>query len=213
MNPAIKDIPLPYRIAELPIDERGYPVPWFVAWFDGKPDFRVVDPRKFGDAVRFKKCWVCGEQLGKHLGFVIGPMCAVNRISSEPPSHRDCAMYAVRACPFLANPNMRRNEHKLPDEVQAAAGVMIRRNPGVTLLWMTQSYKVIQDGNKGYLIEVGEPNEVLFFKEGRKATREEVMESIDSGLPFLRDAAKQDGPKAEAFLEKQLSKALQLVPA
>jgi len=27
----------------LPIDpDRGYPVPWFVAWVNGKPDFRVI---------------------------------------------------------------------------------------------------------------------------------------------------------------------------
>ena len=39
--------PMPSRIAALPVDERGYPVPWFVAWIDGKPEFRCADPAKF----------------------------------------------------------------------------------------------------------------------------------------------------------------------
>jgi hypothetical protein len=38
---------LPVRLQGLPIDERGYPVPWFVAWENGKPEFRAMDPLKF----------------------------------------------------------------------------------------------------------------------------------------------------------------------
>jgi hypothetical protein len=36
---------MPARFARLPADERGYPVPKFVEWIDGKPDFRCVDSR------------------------------------------------------------------------------------------------------------------------------------------------------------------------
>lgn len=28
--------PIPDAIAKLPRDERGYPVPWFVPWIDGR---------------------------------------------------------------------------------------------------------------------------------------------------------------------------------
>ena len=34
---------LPARLHFLPVDERGYPVPWFVAWRDGKPEFRAME--------------------------------------------------------------------------------------------------------------------------------------------------------------------------
>src|SRR5437764_29347 len=97
---------LPSRLKLLPVDERGFPVPWFVAWIDGKPDFRVVDQRKMAIAVSEKRCWVCGDFLGRYMAFVIGPMCAVNRVSSEPPSHRECAEFSVRACPFLTKPKV-----------------------------------------------------------------------------------------------------------
>jgi hypothetical protein len=123
----------PDRIAKLPIDRRNFAVPWFVEWINGEPDFRVVDAHKIGEAIRYRKCWICGERLGRFLVWLIGPMCIINRTSAEPPSHRDCAEYAVRVCPFLANPNMRRNEHKLPPETVSAAGHMLRRNPGLSL--------------------------------------------------------------------------------
>src|SRR5215471_20238556 len=99
---------MPERVAKLPRDEKGRPVPWFVAWPDGKPDFRCVDAPKIYIAYRDQLCWICGEKLGKFLAFPIGPMCAVNHIASEPPSHKDCAIYAAMACPFLATPKMHR---------------------------------------------------------------------------------------------------------
>src|SRR5262245_39698608 len=83
----------PPRIKRLPLDARGYPVPWFVAYVDGVPDFRIVDTPKIGVAWNKQRCWICGGQLGRYLAFAIGPMCAVNRVSSEPPSHLECAMY------------------------------------------------------------------------------------------------------------------------
>jgi hypothetical protein len=50
---------MPARMRDLPLDERGYPVPWFVAWVDGKPEFRAMDRHKFVTAIREKRCWVC----------------------------------------------------------------------------------------------------------------------------------------------------------
>lgn len=47
---------LPARMRDLPIDDRGYPVPWFVAWVDGKPEFRAMDQEKFIRALREKLC-------------------------------------------------------------------------------------------------------------------------------------------------------------
>src|SRR5690242_16765548 len=92
--------PVPWRLKSRPI-HRGYPVPWFVADVDGVPDFRIVDARKFKPALEQRLCWLCGKPLGAYLAFPIGPMCAVNRVNSEPPSHRECAQWALQACPFL----------------------------------------------------------------------------------------------------------------
>ncbi len=212
---------MPARIAALPRDGKGRPVPWFVAWLDddgheatpdtGTPDFRIVASGKLRDAIVGQRCWVCGGILGQFKAFVIGPMCAVNRVSAEPPSHRDCAVYAAQACPFLTTPQMRRREGGKPATVEPA-GTMIRRNPGVALVWVTRSYQQIRDPQGGVLLRIGDPTETLWFAHGRPATRAEVTASIDSGLPILREMATQDGPKAVRALERQHADALRLLP-
>jgi hypothetical protein len=212
---------------KLAVDARGYPVPWFVEWFhaDGKPrehvnqairpgdypDFRVVDSRKMTIAYREKLCWVCGERLGKHLAFVAGPMCAVNRTSGEPPSHRDCAIYSAMACPFLTKPEVERRENKLPEGVYKHPE-HLDRNPGVVMVWMTTGYYP-QINGRNLTFRMGPADEVLFFCQGRPATREEVMHSIDTGMPFLREAAEKDGARSLEQLSKQYAEMLQLVPA
>ena len=48
--------------------------------------------------------------------------------------------------------------------------------------------------------------------EGRQATREEVMESIDSGYPILYEMAAKEGHEAIATLERMKANALELLP-
>lgn len=189
--------PLPPRIAQLPVDPRGYPVPWFVAWVDGEPEFRAADGRKFADAVRAGLCWVCGQATGKYRTFVIGPMCTITRTTAEPPSHKDCAVFSALACPFLTKPRMVRRENDLPEDIRNTAGHMFERNPGVCALWtVTKDFFTFWDGRGGVLIEVPEPESVEWYAEGRPATRAEVDESIRTGLPLLEEMAKLDGPRA-----------------
>lgn len=202
--------PMPARISKLPTDPRGFPVPWFVEWIEGKPDFRIMDGRKFDRAVTERRCWICGERLGRYLAFLIGPMCLLNRISSEPPSHRDCAEFAARACPFLSRPKMRRNEKGLP-EIRPEKGAMILRNPGVALIYVTTAYKLVRDKTDSLFFEFGEPSELLWFAEGREARHEEIMASIESGLPLLREVAEKDGPEAVVYLDRQYGEAMKLI--
>lgn len=195
----------------LPLNDKGYPVPWFVDWIDGKPEFRAMDPRKWRRAVKDRLCWLCGEKLGRYMAFVAGPMCGVNRTSSEPPSHRDCALYAARACPFLTLPRALRRDAGLPEHVQTrgaamtenniVGGIAITRNPGVAMVWTTERYDVYRAGN-GMLIKMGEPATVEWFAEGRPATRDEVEASMASGLPHLQRLADEEGPLAQAELQR-----------
>lgn len=192
---------LPARMRALPIDDRGYPVPWFVAWVDGKPEFRAMDPEKFVRAVKEKLCWVCGERLGVHVCFVAGPMCGINRTSSEPPSHAECARWSAENCPFLSNPRMvRREDEQINNERlrENAAGIALARNPGVAMLWVTRQFEVFRT-EKGPLIQMGDPERVEWFCEGRFATREEVEKSVAGGLPSLMTIAAQERGGIEAL--------------
>ena len=200
------DEPMPRRMRGLPRDHRGFAVPYFVAWLrDGKevnigygePDFRILSPSRMRRCKSERLCWLCGHKLGSFLVFAIGPMCAATRTTMEPPAHLECARYSVKVCPFLSRPRMRRNDVEMP-EGHWAPGTTIERNPGVTALWVTKSYTTFDAGavggaTPGELIRVGEAERVEWWREGRAATRDEVIASIDSGLPALREIAdKQD---------------------
>lgn len=199
----------PKRISKLPKDERGYPIPWFVHIKDGVPDFRVIGEGKMKDAIQFEKCWICGEKLGRNLAFVIGTMCAINRISSEPPAHLDCAQFSVKRCPFLSKPSMKRNEKGLEDIPEQRPGG-IKRNPGVVLIWKTEKFWIVPVPN-GALFRVGDPTGLEFWREGRIATRAEINESIESGLPILRGQAEKDGEEALKLLDRLHGEAIELI--
>ena len=152
-------------------------MPFFVQWVDekneaakpgvGRPEFRMMDGDKWSLCVRAKLCWVCGEPLGAFKAFVLGPMCCVNSVTAEPPSHLECADWSIRGCPFLSRPKMVRREDELTEENKAnVAGIMIERNPGIMAIWITKTYKPFKAPN-GYLINVGEPSSVHWFTEGR----------------------------------------------
>lgn len=196
MRPDLEAI-APDRIRQLPVDpERLYPVPFFVPWINGKPEFRAADSRTKVKCLAQKLCWVCGQRLGQIYCFPIGPMCALNRISAEPPSHYDCSVFSVKACPFLSKPQMVRRENDLPAARGDAPGFMIERNPGVTLLWITREFtRMLVPG--GSLFQIGEPESLEWYKEGRPATRAEILYSIITGLPtlFAADAARPEVAK------------------
>lgn len=212
-NAKILTIPMPARIKRLPISSSGFPVPWFV-YFDtnGIPDFRVVGKNKLRDAVTKKLCWICGDVLGSTFAMTIGPMCAINRIISEPPAHRECALYSVKACPFLSNSRMRRNDKvALPEDKVGPAGYGIERNPGAVAVWCTRGYKVFKAPG-GILFSFDEPTEVLWYAEGRLATKVEVENSINSGLSSLVEIANMEGPKAMAELTRRIKEVQMFLP-
>jgi hypothetical protein len=200
--------PLPERMKKLPVDPRGYPIPWFVGTVDGKRDFRVADQSKRALAVRERRCWVCGDKLGVHLAFVIGPMCVINRNTSEPPSHLECANFAVLACPFLLLP---KSGYRNPPEGSSPLPHAIPGNPGACAIWVTQSYEpYLVEGS--WLIRIGPAEQVLWFAEGLPATRQQILDSINGRIHFLEEIAKQEGPRAEAHLAREVEGALALLP-
>jgi hypothetical protein len=209
---------LPAAMRDLPRDHAGRPVPWFVAFIGGTPDFRVIAPGKLERALRGGLCWVCGRGFtgGQDRAWLIGPMCAVNLVTAEPPSHLDCAVASAKICPFLATPNMVRRDRHLPAGAVNPAGIMIRRNPGASVVWVTgyRAWKAERDtdGGPGYLFRLGPAKRALWFACGREATLAEALASIDSGLPLLAQMAAADGPEAVAELAQMHAAALAYLP-
>lgn len=195
---------MPPRMRQLPLDDVGRPIPFFVAEFNGVPDFRVTSAEKMVAAIRQQLCWTCGQRLLRVRGstsprgtFVAGPMCLINRTSAEPPNHADCAEWSSRACPFLTKPAKVRRDGNMP-EVTESPGIMLDRNPGVTALIASLRWQVWNPkqetgiGGDGLLFEFGRIENVTWMAQGRLARREEVLGSIESGLPTLVEMAETE---------------------
>jgi hypothetical protein len=217
------DLVIPPRIARLRRDSRGVIVPWFVAWtkdgeevhpdtYGAAPDFRALRAGSIDLALQKKLCWVCGEPTGVHRVFAIGPMCVVNRVTMEPPSHRTCAEFSARACPFLVKPRMRRIPWGELEGKKTAPGMLIERNPGCVCLYETDMYMRVQDGMGGKLIRLGNPTRIDWWAQGRQATRTEVLDSIDSGFPLLENVAKKEGTESVAELMVLREQAMKYLP-
>lgn len=217
LNESIRSIPLPDLMRELPVNRKGFPVPFFADKVDGEWDFRIMSKTNYGRCIKEHLCWVCGQRLGSKKVFVAGPMCVVTRTSAEPPCHYSCAQYAAIACPFLAMPKMRRNEKGLPEEIKMPAGVGIMRNPGVTAVLITRSYRMFKDGNGGALVEMGPPEAIEWYANRGRATRKDVMDSIESGLPILMEQCgiektKELRDEANVELANRLSETMRWLP-
>ncbi len=205
---------MPQRMKALPVSKLGFPIPYFAEEVNGERDLRVVSAVKMAHAVRNDLCWVCGIKLGKFKAFVIGPMCGINRTISDPPSYRDCAIFSAKNCPFLSRPLAKRRTDGLPEDKQDAAGFGLKRNPGAVGVWVTKSYRPFRPdaGNSGILFRIGDPEEVLWFANGREATREDVQQSVDTGLPSLWELAELDGPEGKLALQQSIDRFAPLLP-
>src|SRR5262245_10413652 len=106
-NAMNSQVVMPERIARLPRDSRGYPVPWNVLVNDdGYPILTVNDQSKTVEAIVSGLCPICGGRLGKWKWFAGGPLSAFDEhgVYIDLPCHRECIEYALQVCPYLALP-------------------------------------------------------------------------------------------------------------
>jgi len=127
-----------------------------------------------------------GKRFTDHIetsqDFCDRPMCIVNRISSEPPSHLNARAMRRRSCPFLVTLlRAQRREANMPEDAAPPLGVSVLRNPGVVALWTTHRWEFVRAPG-GFLFTVGEPEHVEWFAEGRATSADEVRASFDSGI-------------------------------
>jgi len=128
---------MPERIAKLPKDDRGYPVTYIAAYIDGKPDLGIQDAAKVASCIREWRCHVCGEKLDK-LGYFIAyePVPKRPRFL-DPAIHRDCAIYSMKVCPYLANPTAKHRQSKALPTDKTDLGEVTGRSLKVVLIGTT----------------------------------------------------------------------------
>lgn len=202
---------MPARVARLPMDVRGFPVPWFVSWRDQTPLFPVIDAAKLATAWTAERCWVCGEALGAWRGWIVGPMSAIEGATPEPPSHCECAAFALTACPHLASADARFSDvQAAPD--QAAQSNISRVRSAASAMWVTRGRGAAPfRAGGGVLFRLEPPARLEWWAHRRPATGAEVRDAIAAGLPVLRSTAEAE--RRMATLEARLKWLEQWIPS
>lgn len=121
----------PKYIQSLPREERGFPIPWFVATLpDGSRDLRFADYRKKVASVKNLVCWVCGKPLNIMRVLVGGPLSFFNGRYGDMHCHPSCAEFSAKYCPHLNNTKSKYRIANSPDGVQSSEGLTMS-HPGV----------------------------------------------------------------------------------
>jgi hypothetical protein len=195
---------LPEKMQALPLDGRCFPIPWFVAFVSGKPEFRLSDPRKIVEGWQREVCWVCGGRLSAYRAWVIGPASAVEGASPEPPSHLECGRFSATACPFLSNPAARRNRRSLPANYSPGAD-MIDANTNVTALWITKGRGAdLIRTSQGILFKLKPPERIEWFSKGREALNAEASFGLSAAVIELRPHSEREGVASVRDFEQRL---------
>ncbi len=186
--------PMPPRIAVLPRDHRGYPIPWFCERQDPHADLGRAAAGKRDLAYRQKRCWICGQHLGVFLCFPVDAGQTLTRLSQLPPSHLACAAFAAVACPRIVSPP------PAPGDV-----------PPVMALWSTKSCLHRTKGQNVWF-EMGEPGAINWYCRGRAATKVEATESLAAAMRVLSAAAALEGFDSEVELLTACQAVLPMLP-
>lgn len=100
----------------------GLPVPEIVEWVNGKPDFRLVDPKKWLFHYQHKLCAICGKKLSLSCYWVGGALSKNNHYFTDGPMHELCAKESIKLCPFLNGTRLDYRGDLPHDEIQVVDG-------------------------------------------------------------------------------------------
>lgn len=180
------------RITMRPRDSNGRETAWF-AYSDTENavDYNLFRPGAVDDAIRFRRCWCCGEHRGKHSTYIASPAILVDGQSNEPPSHSNCALHAATHCPFLTGIQQDGNDRVVV--LYTSTQQPLRVTPSSTRFW------------------AGPPTSVSWFCRGREATRDEAVEALESAYAAMRRLS-QDQAEHLDKLERLYGDALRLLP-
>lgn len=93
---------IPPELSHLEVDERGYPIPYFVGKINGKFNFKYQDRKKRDSCIQFRWCSICGKRLDREFSYVVtGPKGLKNKVVSDAPMHLVCAEFSLLACPHI----------------------------------------------------------------------------------------------------------------
>jgi len=184
----------PARIANLP-HHNDVPVPWHIQWIDeagaptrpgtGIPD-GTIDESKFTRCLARGRCWICGELRDRQGTFILNGTSLIQRFVREPPSHVDCAEWAVQT---------------------------YRIHEGVFCLWRSSRFLPEHHEGRTMWRLIGDADAAEWWLDGRSATFEEALASITAHHALLdREARTEGGWRDSRSLHFKHQRALKFLP-
>lgn len=184
------DTPLPYKLKNNLKDRRGYPIPYIVYRDrDGTPHFTINDQERVFTVLLEKRCALCGKpHRFADMWFIGGPSAAFHEHGAfvDPPVHRECGLYALNVCPFIAAPNYsKRIDVKTldPSKVDLGATAFVIQNdmppdrPPYFVFARTSSYQVIEPDPGQIILRPRRPwKHIEFWCQGREITQAQAKE-------------------------------------
>ena len=132
-------IEIPAFLNHLKVDNRGYPIPYFVPIVEGIPNFMYMDHKKLELAIDGHLCHVCGKKLHKDYHyFISGIKGMTNQVSSDAAMHRECAEFALKVCPHMF---YKKAERKAEEPSIGFASPHVKEKPEELFLIKSGKYK------------------------------------------------------------------------
>jgi hypothetical protein len=187
----VDGIEVPTRIARLPRDRRGLPIPVIVLRdTDGQPHFTINDHEVTERLVAARCCAICGERLGAHACFVGGPGSAFHPAGRyfDAPLHHECATFALKTCPYLAMAgrfSKRINGRTLdPDKAPGRVFVDTTMLPGQPVVFVLGDCRRWTRDRAGHFIPDRPWRAVEFWRDGGRIDAISARELIAADTQF-----------------------------
>lgn len=111
--------------------------------------------------------------MGRHVAFIGGPLCYLNRYFLDGPMHRDCALFAVQVCPhiILSKAQYREADRQVPDGM-TLVDHQLGDKPDRFMVGMTTKYEILE--HQGSPLYRAAPwDEVSWWRDGAEIREEE----------------------------------------
>lgn len=181
---------MPARVARLPRDKHGYPIPYIVSYdTNGLPLFTVNDSEIHRRCLNKKLCAICGERLTKELWFAGGPQSAFhpNGMYFDSAMHHECVTYAMQVCPYLSMSKFKGITQDKREKLQERMGAIplvdvtvIPDKPELFVVVMAygQSIRPSADITLRYIKPLRPYHAVEYWRQGQQLSNSEGLEMV-----------------------------------
>ncbi len=153
-------IEIPSKLRQRP-KFKGLPIPYttFISP-EGVPDFKVIDEYSRLLCIERRKCALCGQELKKNkpIVFIGGDKSCDAGNFLDPAMHEECALYAIKVCPYLVGTHSHRTDH---DQSRARViDMVVVGRPKRMGLYYTRGYDAILTIDQSIYVKAWPPTKI-----------------------------------------------------